>query len=104
MEITLVILALATWRMANMLSDTNQSGPFGILDKLRLAAGVRYDQLSVPYGTNGLSEGMLCIFCNSVWFGTGWMVLFLLDPIFAFYMALPFALSAAAILVEKLNV
>jgi hypothetical protein len=98
--VQLVVLALATWRVSNMLADTEQTGPFGLLDKIRYRAGVRFGPDGLAYGTNGLSKGLLCIYCNSVWIGIGLAVIFYFYPILAFYMALPFTLSAAAIWAE----
>lgn len=84
-----------------MLADTNQSGPFGFLDWLRSKAGVRFNQMNVAYGTNSLAEGLLCVYCVSVWIGTGFTVLFYFAPTWAFWLALPFALSALAIVANK---
>lgn len=103
MAITIILMALATWRLANMLADTNQSGPFDMLDWLRSKLGVRFDQMSQPYGSNSLSKGLLCIYCNSVWFGTAYTLVYLLSPDWALYLSLPLALSAAAILLEKVR-
>lgn len=101
MYFTLIVMAMATWRLANMLADTDQSGPFEMLDWLRSKAGVRFNPEGAAYGSNNLSEGLICVFCNSVWIGMGFVALFYFAPTWAFYVALPFALSAAAILIEK---
>lgn len=101
MIFTLVVMALATWRLSNLLADTRQSGPFDLLDRLRSKLGVRFNQMGEAYGTNSIAKGALCIFCNSVWFGIGLTVLFYFFPVAAFYLSVPFALSAAAIFANK---
>lgn len=101
MATALAVIALATWRLANMLSDPLQEGPGELLNRLRYRAGVRFNELSEAYGTNNFSRGLLCIYCCSVWFGIAFAVLYLLSPVIAFYLALPFALSAAAVIIDK---
>jgi hypothetical protein len=95
-----IVLTLATWRVSNMLADTEQTGPFGLLDKIRYAAGVRFGEDGQAYGTNGLSKGLLCMYCNSVWFGVLFTVSYAMNPQ-VFWLALPFALSGAAIWIDK---
>lgn len=99
MSSLLVVLALATWRVSSLLA--REEGPIDLLLKLRYRLGVRYDEHSRPYGQSNLSKGILCIWCNSVWVGTGWVVLAVLSQEVAFFVALPFALSAAAIFLEE---
>jgi hypothetical protein len=93
-----LILALATWRASSLLA--NEDGPFGMFEHLRLAVGAYYDEYGQRLGGNTLSTGMLCVWCSSVWIGAFWAALYLL--IGEVWPALPFALSAAAILVEEL--
>jgi len=95
-----VILALATWRLASLFSQ--EEGPFDIFAKVRHFVGVRHDDHGIPYGLNTLSKGMLCVWCISMWFAVLWAVLYYLwrDSV---WIALPFALSAGAIMVERWN-
>lgn len=94
-----VVLALATWRLTSLL--VWEDGPFEVFARLRRRLGVRYDESSVAYGTNWLAKGVVCPACVSVWFGFGWAGLyFLWEPFW--WLALPFALSAGAIVVEYL--
>lgn len=95
----LLVLALATWRLSSLLAC--EDGPFGILARLRVRLGVRYDQESKPYGTNELSKLILCPWCSSLWFGAFWTLVWLAWPQGAHLLALPLALSAMAVLVEK---
>ena len=61
-----VLLVLATWRITSMV--VREDGPFSAFARLRKLIGVRYDAHSVAYGTNTLAEGILCVWCASVWF------------------------------------
>ncbi len=61
------ILALAVWRLSSLLA--REGGPFDIFTKLRYFLGVRFDERSKPIATNSISEGVLCIWCNSIWIG-----------------------------------
>ena len=100
--IELLVTALATWRLSNMLADTTQRGPFGVLDWLRNRAGIAYDQNSVAIAKPGsFGEGILCVFCNSVWIGLAFAALYLASPTVCFYVALPLAFSSVAILIEE---
>ena len=96
----LIVLALATWRMASLLS--NEDGPWDMLAKLRHLVGVRPDERGVPYGTNTLAKGILCGWCSSVWIGLLWAVLYYLWPC-VWWLALPLALSAGAIVVDRVT-
>ncbi len=92
-----IILAFATWRISSLLK--REAGPWDIFDKVRNFLGVKYDEHSEPYGTSMLSKMVLCVWCNSVWVGGMWAILYLISPLFV-WLALPFALSAGAILIE----
>ena len=69
----LVILALASWRLAYML--VNEDGPGAVFSRLRYRAGVRSvvtrDNAGQPVASkvalNGLAEGLMCVWCVSVW-------------------------------------
>ena len=97
---TFLTLALATWRLTSLL--VWEDGPFEIFARLRLHLGVRYDDMSQPYGKNWLARGIACPACASVWFGIMWAVAYWLWPDVV-WVALPFALSAGAIALERWN-
>lgn len=93
----LVILALATWRMSHLLAF--EDGPWHLFERLRYLSGVRYDAESRQIATTHLAEGVLCTWCNSVWFGMLWAALYTVTP-WAIYTALPLALSALSIAIQ----
>ena len=95
-----VILALAAWRIASLLSS--EEGPWDVFSRLRTWAGVRYDAQSEPYGANALARGMLCLWCCSVWAGAVLALAYWLWPGIV-WLALPLALSAGAIVVQNVT-
>jgi hypothetical protein len=95
--ITLMILFAATWRIASLLA--REEGPWAIFEKFRHRIGVRWNQESIPEGSNMISKMILCIWCNSIWVGGFWTIANLLSPL-VIWLALPFALSAGAIFME----
>ena len=97
--LTILILILATWRLSSLLAD--EAGPWDVFTYLRTLAGVRYDDVGQPYGSNVLARGIMCVFCVSVWVGVGWASLYYVAPNMTFWVGLPFALSAGAILVSE---
>jgi len=97
----LVIVVLANWRIAKMLSDDTELGPGNILLKLRIWLGVEYDEFSMVRGTNILSEMILCIKCVSVWIGLFSTIAFLLNSHLTAALLMPFALSGLVILIDE---
>lgn len=96
----IIILALGIWRIANILA--NEDGPLEIFEKLRHKLGVRYAE-EPPYdryGTTVLSQGMICVWCSSVWLGIAVAILYNLTP-FTVYVLLPFSLSTIAVLIDS---
>lgn len=83
---TLVLLALATWRLASMF--TNEDGPFQIFSKIRIL---------FLFHLPGLHPGLECEWCNSIWFGTLLTGLYFLMGDNIRWILLPLALSAVAI-------
>jgi hypothetical protein len=47
-----IILALATWRLSNLL--VNESGPYDVFERVRARVGVYYDDYGSPQGRNEL--------------------------------------------------
>lgn len=99
----IVVLPPAAWRISNLLSDTEQVGPAEYISKLRYWAGLRYDEKGSPIEKPGSRiEALLCIFCNSIWIGLFFTILVLMSKTLALLVALPFALSATVIFINKI--
>ena len=92
------VLALAIWRVASLLA--NENGPGDVFDKLRTKLGVEVDTYG-KHGTTTLSKLIVCVWCSSVWFGLFAAVAYYLAPRETVWVALVFALSAGAVLVEE---
>lgn len=101
--IVLLVLGLATWRVSAML--TKESGPFHIFEKMRELIGIRHDidgnVLQIP--NKLFAELFSCVWCISIWAAVFWTVFWFFLPDIAFYAALPFAISTAVILIDRLT-
>ena len=95
----LLILGLAVWRFSSLL--VQEGGPWDIFARLRHRIGVRYDAESLPYGRNEFAKGIVCTWCISVWLGLIATAMYLLAPRITVLLALPFALSAFAIVIDE---
>lgn len=98
----LIVLALATWRVAIMF--VRETGPFFIFKRIREAVGITHDQdgaiLQIP---DTLFAGLLsCMWCASVWVAAIWMVFWYFFPEPTSLVAVVFCLSAVAILLDRL--
>lgn len=101
--IDFIVLALAVARLANLLADTQQAGPFQLMHRIRSFVGVEFDEYSVPHGRNQVAEAVMCVYCNSVWLGLLATLAWLVWPGPVFWLALPLALSAVAIHVGRVE-
>lgn len=106
--VQLIVLALATWRIANLVYDDRQAGPFNSLHWFRHVIGLRRDEyqdryaVATPRWKAQLAEMHLCIYCMSFWYGLAATIIWLVVPNdIVFFMALPFALSATIVIVQK---
>jgi hypothetical protein len=97
--VELAVFILATWRLASLLAQ--EAGPFDLFARLRYAAGVRYGDDGAPYGHNVLAEGIVCVWCCSVWVGVVLAAAWWYAPDVAFWIAAPFALSGGATLIHE---
>lgn len=93
------IYALATWRLASLLAA--EAGPLDILSRLRVRLGVEYTPDDKVLTHNELARGLVCVWCNSVWIGMGWALAWYLWPV-SWWLAAPLALSAVAVVVQKI--
>lgn len=97
-----ILIGMATWRIANMLSDTDQSGPWQILDKFRKRVGLQYNQYSEPYAKPGsLADMITCVYCNSIWIAIGFYILWNVNQTLTIIVSTPLALSAVAIFLQE---
>lgn len=80
----LLILALATWRLAYLL--INEDAPFQVMKRIRARTTL-----------GGL---LTCIYCASIWSAAGWVALWLLVPSLTWIVYI-FAVSGAALMLAK---
>jgi hypothetical protein len=99
MNLSIIDLGLflaATWRLANLFA--NEEGPYMIFHKLRKWA----DRSRTRWVRRSRFATLLkCEYCNSVWFGAVFALIYRLSPDAAFWIALPLALSTGAIIIKK---
>ena len=99
----IVVLMLATWRLSSLLVDPEDDGPWEMFGKLRHLVGVRHDQASgLFFGRNVVAQAFMCVFCMSVWIGIAIAILYTSFPSIMVMASLPFALSAGAIVLERI--
>lgn len=94
----LAVFILATWRLSSLLAQ--ETGPADVFARLRLALGVWYDEGGEPHGHNVAAQAVTCIWCVSVWVGAAFALAWYLWPAVAFWLAVPFALSTGAVIVD----
>lgn len=100
-ELTFIIAILATWRLSAMFSY--ETGPFEMFVYIRELAGIVHDDTGEIVTDDGsfLAQLFICIWCLSVWIGAFVGIVLWFYPVLV-VLFLPFALSAGAILVERL--
>lgn len=77
-----------------------EDGPGDVFAKLRMYSGVRYNELSIPYGTGFWSSLLTCVWCTSIW--TAGMIAILEKPAnIRTYVIRLCALSASAIMIDE---
>ena len=98
---TFTILSLAAWRVSNMF--VAEKGPFNLFWKIREWAGVQHNNDGEPfaYPETFLAQLLSCTWCTSVWVGAAWAIAWLLWPVVTLKIAVIFALSAGAILIDN---
>ena len=106
-----IVIGLATWCVVNFVYDDRWEGPFNILNKLRYAIGVRYDEknrravVAKPRWKMELATMHNCPYCMSVWYGLLATALWFLTPadyrIIWFVLAMPFAIAAVISIAQK---
>jgi hypothetical protein len=101
--VAVIILSLATWRISSLL--TKEAGPFAVFKRARELTGITHDDNGdiVMIPDRFFAQLLSCVWCTSVWVAIGWVILWVILPQACVYVALPFALSAAAIVLERLT-
>lgn len=94
----IAVLILATWRISSLLAQ--EAGPYDAFSRVRLALGVWYDDAGEPHGRNVAARAITCVWCNSVWVGLVVALAYKFWPAATFYVCLPLALSAGAVIVN----
>lgn len=96
----LLMSMLSIWRITRLFGDVAEAGPWHIMDKIRAAVGVTYDEYSNPVASNQFAEGLMCVKCFSIWLGVLFTILYAISPEVLLFVSLPFALSAGAVIIE----
>lgn len=94
-----LLLALAVFRLSLLLN--REAGPGDIFVRLRLAAGMHFDEYGQEQPTGPLSDLLHCIWCLSVWVAALFALLHVLAPKVAYLCSLPLALSGATVLLNR---
>lgn len=97
----LVVYGLAVWRIASLF--VREEGPAHIFRKVREAAGIVHDDQGVVaiIPDTFRAQALSCVWCLSIWIGAVWTVFWLMSPEWSLKFAVPFALSAVAVIVDK---
>lgn len=98
----LFVLALATWRIANLL--VNEAGPFDLFGRLRAGLGIDYDPLKEEfYNRSGgeVAEMLLCIYCTSIWVAAAVLIAYLLAPTPTFWFCAGLSLSTVTCVIDR---
>ncbi len=94
---TFIVLALAVWRLSSLLA--REDGLFDVFARLRFFLGVRHNEKSEQIGTNSISKGIICVWCNSIW--VSFFASFLISNGIEDVMVYTLAMSAVAIFIEE---
>ena len=97
-----ILLLLTTWRLSAMLSY--EAGPWDVFLRLRASLGIEHDAdgAVTGYPMRFLPRLFSCVWCLSVWVGAILAVSYWLAPEMCRWLAMPFALSAGAIIAERI--
>ena len=95
------VFGLATWRVASLL--VHEEGPWKVFFRLRVWAGIVHGpQGEIAMIPDRFLAGVLsCVWCCSLWVALGWSAFWLVSPVGSVWCAGVFAMSAAAIGMEK---
>lgn len=93
-----IILAMATWRLSSLFANENGFADFFVIIR-RFADWLCTHPLICK---TKLNEGLRCEWCNSIWFGTGLMILYLFLGNFLVVLVSPLAFSCMTIIIKYL--
>ncbi len=98
-----VIVALTVWRISALISY--EDGPFNVFRWIRERIGIEHydDGTKIEKEYKGLASLFYCVWCISLWIGLFAAAMYWQRPILTVMFSLPFALSAGAIVVERIN-
>lgn len=99
--VELLIYGAATWRIASLF--VQESGPFDIFTRIRELEGIRHDDEGNILATPNTFFGELlsCIWCSSLWVALFWGIVILVFPAVALKIAMVFAFSTIAVMIDK---
>jgi len=100
-EITLLeflVISLAVWRISSLIA--NEDGPFDILERFRGAIGIVYDEFNNRSGNNTFAKGVMCIWCNSMWFS--FIASIFISSSLVDCLVMTLAISAMVIAIDKI--
>lgn len=94
----ILVQSLAVWRLSSLLA--REDGPFNIFARVRSFIFWSASSRSGPIGklATTVSEGIVCIWCNSIWFSV--IISFLPGLYWQEWVVAVFSTSALTILIE----
>ena len=100
-SLDLAVLALAVWRISNLL--TRERGPWHWFRRLRERVGITHDGNGFPAANpeTFLGELLTCQYCFTIWAGALATLGYLAFGSLMVWAALPFALSAGALWINR---
>jgi hypothetical protein len=96
----ILIYCLAVWRVSSLF--VRESGPAFVFKRLREKAGIVHDGEEVALIPDTFFAQVLsCVWCFSIWAAFFWTAFWLVSPEWSLKLAVPFALSGGAILLDR---
>jgi len=97
----ILIYFFAVWRVSSLF--VREDGPGFLFRKLREKAGIVHDGDEVALVPDTFLAGVLsCVWCFSIWVGFFWTMLWLVSPEWSLKIAVPFAFSGWAVLLDRI--
>jgi len=109
-----IIIALGVWRIANMIVDDSEDGPYDIFHLLRFMLGERgaspdrrylfEEGAALDFWWNlhyQMYRATSCLWCLTPWLGLFFGILYLVFPLASLIILFPFSISAGALIVNR---